>query len=266
MAAKDNYDEQDENNELFSLFKLAAEFVRDLPDLKNAEKLIFYSLYKQATEGRCNTRKPVMWDMKASAKWEAWNGLGEMSSEEAMKRYIGELTRICENWEDSKETLHTIEQVKVSQGSSVDNNGGMGLSVSTLYNAEIEKELNVNDEDKTLFDWCKEGNANKLKKILKQRKNGVMEKDDYGMTLLHWACDRGYENIVQYLIDANCDIDSQDNDGQTALHYATICEFEKIVETLIRAGANATLADKEGNTPFQLTSKTNLQQLLTLSH
>lgn len=67
----------------------------------------------------------------------------------------------------------------MSQGSSVDNNGGMGLSVSTLYNAEIEKELNVNDEDKTLFDWCKEGNANKLKKILKQRKNGVMEKDDH---------------------------------------------------------------------------------------
>lgn len=47
MAAKDNYDEQDQNNELFSLFKLAAEFVRDLTDLKNAEKLIFYSLYKQ---------------------------------------------------------------------------------------------------------------------------------------------------------------------------------------------------------------------------
>ena len=37
------------DDELESLFKLATEFVRDLRDLKNEEKLKFYGLFKQVS-------------------------------------------------------------------------------------------------------------------------------------------------------------------------------------------------------------------------
>ena len=57
--------------------------------------LHFYSLYKQATEGRCNRTKPWSFDIVNKAKWEAWNKLGDMSKEEAMRNYVVELTKVC---------------------------------------------------------------------------------------------------------------------------------------------------------------------------
>jgi len=54
----------------------------------NDEKLKFYSLFKQATVGPCNTPRPGMLDFVGKAKWDAWNALGDMSKEEAMKQYV----------------------------------------------------------------------------------------------------------------------------------------------------------------------------------
>ena len=57
---------------------------RSLPD---EVKLKFYALYKQATVGKCNISKPWMIQVTECAKWEAWDSLGSMSKEIAMKRY-----------------------------------------------------------------------------------------------------------------------------------------------------------------------------------
>ena len=35
-------------------------------------KLLVYALYKQATEGDVNTKRPGMLDFKGKAKWDAW--------------------------------------------------------------------------------------------------------------------------------------------------------------------------------------------------
>lgn len=32
-------------------------------------KLAFYGLYKQATAGKCTTKKPALWDFAGRAKW-----------------------------------------------------------------------------------------------------------------------------------------------------------------------------------------------------
>eukprot|EP00127_Corallochytrium_limacisporum_P005113 Clim_evm19s199 gene=Clim_evmTU19s199 len=74
-------------------FYAAVQAIQDLPQdgpiqPTNADKLNFYSLYKQATVGPCNAPKPNFWDVIAKAKWEAWNGLGDMSKVEAMQQYI----------------------------------------------------------------------------------------------------------------------------------------------------------------------------------
>jgi acyl-CoA-binding protein len=52
------------------------------------EKLKFYSLYKQATEGPCNTSRPGFLDFAGKAKWDAWNALGELSKDEAKQKYV----------------------------------------------------------------------------------------------------------------------------------------------------------------------------------
>ncbi|XP_076352682.1 enoyl-CoA delta isomerase 2-like isoform X2 [Tachypleus tridentatus] len=57
-------------------------------DPGNNVKLRLYSLFKQATVGVCSGEKPFAFDFVAKAKWEAWNSLGSMSREDAMKEYI----------------------------------------------------------------------------------------------------------------------------------------------------------------------------------
>ena len=70
-------------------FLKAAEKVRNFstrpPD---KDFLEFYSLYKQATVGDCNTNRPASSDTQGIAKWEAWNCLKGVSKVDAEKRYI----------------------------------------------------------------------------------------------------------------------------------------------------------------------------------
>lgn len=45
----------------------------------NEAKLKLYGLFKQATAGAVNTKRPGMTDFVGKAKWDAWNSLGSMS-------------------------------------------------------------------------------------------------------------------------------------------------------------------------------------------
>ncbi|XP_076758103.1 acyl-CoA binding protein 1 [Xylocopa sonorina] len=70
-------------------FKKAAEEVKQLSaPASDADLLILYSLYKQATVGDCNTSRPGMLDLKGKAKWDAWNGKKGMSQDAAKEQYI----------------------------------------------------------------------------------------------------------------------------------------------------------------------------------
>ncbi|EPB74441.1 acyl CoA binding protein [Ancylostoma ceylanicum] len=72
-----------------------------LPELRSSgpvttttnEKLAFYSLYKQATVGPCNTLQPPFWDVVARYKWDAWNNLGSMDPSQAKATYINKVLR-----------------------------------------------------------------------------------------------------------------------------------------------------------------------------
>lgn len=56
-------------------------------DPGNEMKLKMYGLFKQATQGQCNTTRPGMLDMVGRFKWDAWNALGSMSQDEAKEKY-----------------------------------------------------------------------------------------------------------------------------------------------------------------------------------
>ncbi|SDX68708.1 acyl-CoA-binding protein [Marinobacter mobilis] len=57
----------------------------------NELKLEFYALYKQATEGDVNGKRPGMMDFVGRAKYDAWEQVKGLSSDEAMQRYINNL-------------------------------------------------------------------------------------------------------------------------------------------------------------------------------
>ncbi len=54
----------------------------------NNTMLKIYALYKQATIGDNNEKKPGFTDMVGKAKWEAWNGFKGTATKDAMQQYI----------------------------------------------------------------------------------------------------------------------------------------------------------------------------------
>lgn len=70
-------------------FDSAAAQAQKLPGRPdNATLLQLYALYKQATVGDVNIRRPGGFDFKEQAKWDAWSKLKGKSSDTAMQAYI----------------------------------------------------------------------------------------------------------------------------------------------------------------------------------
>ena len=57
----------------------------------NDLKLELYSLFKQATEGDVQGKRPGITNFVRRAKWDAWNNLKGLSAEEAMQTYIDKI-------------------------------------------------------------------------------------------------------------------------------------------------------------------------------
>ena len=54
----------------------------------NATLLQIYALYKQASAGDVDGKRPGFSDMVGRAKWDAWNGLKGTDSAAAMQQYV----------------------------------------------------------------------------------------------------------------------------------------------------------------------------------
>lgn len=51
-------------------------------------KLQIYGLFKQATVGDINTKRPGMFQMKERLKWDSWKSFEGRSSEDAEQEYV----------------------------------------------------------------------------------------------------------------------------------------------------------------------------------
>ncbi|XP_053103100.1 enoyl-CoA delta isomerase 2 isoform X4 [Hemicordylus capensis] len=100
-------------------FEKAKEQVNLLKDDPGDEvKLKLYALFKQATQGPCNTPKPGMLDFVNKAKWDAWKSLGSLPQDGARQKYIELVSslisaessgQVKETSPDSKPGYATIE-------------------------------------------------------------------------------------------------------------------------------------------------------------
>ena len=72
-----------------SAFEAAVTASKQLPEKPdNMTLLKIYALYKQATEGDVEGKRPGFTDMVGRAKWDAWNALKGTTADDAMQRYI----------------------------------------------------------------------------------------------------------------------------------------------------------------------------------
>ncbi|XP_058969221.2 acyl-CoA-binding domain-containing protein 6 [Pocillopora verrucosa] len=243
--------------DLEKLFEAATEFVRTIKNLSDEKKLTFYALYKQAKEGPCNTSRPGFWDMIGKAKWDSWKKLGDMSKQEALERYIQELFETDPEWEAK---YAVTDDLTPKETEKPVHKQTMGLAVSTLRGNEDDV---ISDANKSVFDWCKEGNVKRMDVLLNKGEN-INAKDEQGMTLLHWACDRGHEEVVIYLIKNKAEVNIQDADGQTPLHYAATCDFLSIVKELLQCGGDSTIIDSDGCRPADVAENSELKELLNI--
>lgn len=70
-------------------FTAAAEDVKNLPaDPGNDAKLRLYALYKQATEGDVDGKRPGFTNLVGRAKYDAWAQVQGMAADDARAEYV----------------------------------------------------------------------------------------------------------------------------------------------------------------------------------
>jgi acyl-CoA-binding protein len=75
--------------DLQAKFEQAVADSKSLPEKPdNMTLLRLYALYKQASSGDAEGKRPGFGDMVGRAKWDAWNGLAGKSKQDAMQEYF----------------------------------------------------------------------------------------------------------------------------------------------------------------------------------
>jgi acyl-CoA-binding protein len=76
-------------------FQKAQERVKTLTTRPSNDTLLeLYSLFKQATEGDVQGKRPGMLDLKGRAKYDAWAGRKGLGRDAAMQQYIQLVDRL----------------------------------------------------------------------------------------------------------------------------------------------------------------------------
>jgi len=76
-------------SDLKKKFEQAVADSKNLPDRPDNQTLLkLYALYKQASSGDVDGKRPGFTDMVGRAKWDAWNEIKGTGSEDAMKQYV----------------------------------------------------------------------------------------------------------------------------------------------------------------------------------
>jgi diazepam-binding inhibitor (GABA receptor modulator, acyl-CoA-binding protein) len=76
-------------SDLSAQFETAVAHSKQLPEKPdNMTLLKIYALYKQATAGDVEGKRPGFTDMVGRAKFDAWGGLKGTSTDEAKQQYI----------------------------------------------------------------------------------------------------------------------------------------------------------------------------------
>ncbi|KAF7279830.1 hypothetical protein GWI33_006688 [Rhynchophorus ferrugineus] len=160
-------------------------------------------------EGPCNIPKPSWYDMKGKSKWEAWNNLGDMSSDDAKNKYIQTVLDVSPSFNLEDTQMKTDSWVKVSS-----------LAHEPVSNTDICDFIQSGDEKKVKEYLA--GDTNHKNALDDQVEDGydfnLQDKDK--QTPLHYAASCGHEDCVKFLLSCGALIDIVDVDGCKAVDVA----------------------------------------------
>ena len=86
---------------------------------------------------------------------------------------------------------------------------------------------------KDIFTAVKNGEEEKVWRILMENRLSVFSVDHTQKNALIWACMRGYHKIAEMLIESGCDINKEDINGFTPLYFAIKYDNPKCIRTLM---------------------------------
>lgn len=76
-------------SDLKAKFEQAVADSKNLPERPDNQTLLkLYALFKQASAGDVDGKRPGFTDMVGRAKWDAWNELKGTAANDAMKQYV----------------------------------------------------------------------------------------------------------------------------------------------------------------------------------
>nr|KIR89346.1 long-chain fatty acid transporter [Cryptococcus tetragattii IND107] len=95
-------------------FNRAVDIVQSLPKAGTIQttyedKLLLYSLYKQAIEGDVAIPRPGMLDLLGKAKWDAWNRQKGIDKSQAKRLYVSALVKILRKYADAEDVLKYLQ-------------------------------------------------------------------------------------------------------------------------------------------------------------
>ncbi|EFA79781.1 ankyrin repeat-containing protein [Heterostelium album PN500] len=238
-----------------SLFNNAVSYLNrtKIPGLKDEQQLYFYGHFKQATQGKCNTKQPSFFDFVGKAKWSSWSNLGDMSKEDAMNNYIKKLDELQPNWRESindtattttastttttTNTSNTTKTKSSDQSLSDDDDeeankneslfessedessskrgGAMGPIMSRFNIASEENMVSKTHDKEDIVYWSSCDNLNKVEELLKVSSGKcINDRDSEQKTALIWCCDRGNLEITELLLSGEYHVDIDCQDDQ----------------------------------------------------
>ncbi|XP_056642539.1 acyl-CoA-binding domain-containing protein 6-like [Diorhabda sublineata] len=222
-----------------SFNKAARQVQKLVTTLDNQILLTLYGYYKQGTEGTCKVPRPSWYDLRAKSKWEAWNKLGNLSQEDAKKKYIETVKTVDPTFDEDIQEAPSQQWIKVS---------------SMIVDNDIPQS------DLTIIDHIRKNDIKQVKTYLETNNPDFVSE---GLYLIHWAADAGSIDMLKTIIDAGADINIKDSDGQTALHYAASCGHIECVKFLLQSGANKEAKDHDDSTPSDVAFNIAIKELLS---
>ncbi len=113
-----------------------------------------------------------------------------------------------------------------------------------------------------IFQATKNGDLDKIKKMLVKEPGLINFKDERGVSTLHIAAESGQLGIIKFLIKNGLDKDMQDINKMTPLIYASRSGKIDLVKFFVELGANMNQQTQTGRTALHWAGKNNHQHVM----